>query len=277
MRGAAALFDPAMVKQDDAIGDGQRLALVVGDKDKRDANVTLQELQLALHFQAQVCIERRQRFIQQQQPGPIDQGPRQRDALLLSSADLPGEVAGKPVHADLCQRLLNTRSHLTARATTHPQAVRDVVENAHVGKQRVTLEYSMDRTAMRRQSIEPLIVEQNASGGRLLKPSQDAQQRSLAGSAFAQQGENSPCSTSSEMDSSTVCSPNRLPTPSSRRKLLTGWPLLRSISRCIWRAAAHPARRRSAADTHRYHPGAGYGAALGSSRRRLAGWPGYIP
>ena len=46
-----------MVKQDDTIGDGQCLTLVVGDKDKSDANLTLQQLQLALHFQAEVGIE----------------------------------------------------------------------------------------------------------------------------------------------------------------------------------------------------------------------------
>jgi hypothetical protein len=48
----AALFDLAAMKQDHPIRDGQRLALVVSDKDKCDADLSLQQLQLTLHFQA---------------------------------------------------------------------------------------------------------------------------------------------------------------------------------------------------------------------------------
>src|SRR5271156_1688382 len=40
---------------------------------------------------------------------------------------------------------------------------------------------------------------------------------------------NSPCSTSSEMDSSPVCSPKRLPTPSRLRKLLMLSPSLAGL------------------------------------------------
>ena len=96
-----------MAQQNHAIGDGQGLALVVGDKDKRNADFALQQLQLALHFQAQIGVERGERFIEQQQTGPVDQRPGQRHTLLLSSADLPGKVLGEAFHADLFQRLVH--------------------------------------------------------------------------------------------------------------------------------------------------------------------------
>ena len=64
----------------------------MGHKEKCDAEVLLQQLELALHFDAQVGIERRERLVEQQHFGAIDQRPRQRHSLLLSSADLPGKV-----------------------------------------------------------------------------------------------------------------------------------------------------------------------------------------
>ena len=184
---AAALLHLAVAKQNYAIGDGQRLALVVGDEDEGDADFALQQLQLALHFQAQVGVERGERFIEQQQTGPVDQRPGQRHTLLLSSADLPGKVPGEAFHADFFQGLVDPRGHLSAGTAPHPQAIGHVVKDAHVGKKRVALEDGMDGTAMGRHGIETLAVKQNASRGRFFKTRQNAQQCGFAGAALAQQ------------------------------------------------------------------------------------------
>ena len=47
----------------------------------------LKRFQLHLHLAAEVGVERRERFVEQQHFRPIDQGPSQRHALLLAAAD----------------------------------------------------------------------------------------------------------------------------------------------------------------------------------------------
>ena len=247
----AALLHLAVAQQNHAIGDGQRLALVMGNKDEGDADFALQQLQLALHFQAQICVERGERFIQQQQTGPVDQRPGQRHTLLLPAADLPGKVFGEAFHADFFQRLVDPRGHLCAGTTAHAQAVGHVVKDAHVGKKRVALEDGMDGTAMGRHGIEALVLEQYVAGGRLFKTRQNAQQRGLAGAALAQQSkklallyvERNGCehgvlaeafayALQAQKDGTTHAAP------------FIGWPSLRSKSRCTWRAGARLARKR---------------------------------
>ena len=48
----ADLFDVAALHDNNRVGHGQRFFLIVGDKDKRDADFLLDIFQLALHFLA---------------------------------------------------------------------------------------------------------------------------------------------------------------------------------------------------------------------------------
>src|SRR4029077_16439573 len=74
----------------DAVGQAQRLALVVGHKDRGDAELALNLLELDLHRRAQVSIERRERLVQQQHLGTDDERAGKRDALLLPARELAG-------------------------------------------------------------------------------------------------------------------------------------------------------------------------------------------
>ncbi len=67
----------------DAVTHGERLFLIVGDENERNAHIALKRLQLYLHVPAQFSIERRQGFVQQQDGRAIDQGPGEGDPLLL--------------------------------------------------------------------------------------------------------------------------------------------------------------------------------------------------
>ena len=66
---AADLDDLALVEDGDAVGERQRLLLVVGDEDGGDADLALDLLQLDLHLLAQALVERAQRLVEQQERG----------------------------------------------------------------------------------------------------------------------------------------------------------------------------------------------------------------
>src|SRR5256886_17356859 len=57
LRGGADLLDPAGVHDDDAVGDHERLFLVVGDVNRGEADLALEGLDLELHGRAQARVE----------------------------------------------------------------------------------------------------------------------------------------------------------------------------------------------------------------------------
>ena len=97
-----------------SIGHGQRLLLVVGDDHEGDADLVLQAHQLELHLLAQLLVERRERLVEQQHLGPLDQGAGQRDALALAAGELLGLARLQAVKADHGERILD-RGPISAR------------------------------------------------------------------------------------------------------------------------------------------------------------------
>ncbi len=100
----ADLLQLAMVEHGDAIGHGQRFGLVMRDEHDRDADLALQMLRLDLHLLAQILVERRQRLVHQQHARPVDDGARDRDALLLAARQLRGLAFAEAVEPDRCER-----------------------------------------------------------------------------------------------------------------------------------------------------------------------------
>ena len=84
----ADLFDAPVVEHREPVAQRQRLVLVVGDDDERDADFALDRLQFDLHLFAQLEIQRAERLVEQQHPRPPDQGARQRHALTLAARQL---------------------------------------------------------------------------------------------------------------------------------------------------------------------------------------------
>ena len=108
----------------------QRLLLVVGHDHEGDADLVLQADQLELHLLAQLLVERRERLVEQQDLGPLDQGAGQRDALALAAGQLVGLALLEAVEPDHGQRLLDPRADLGARHAGHLEAVGDVLGDA---------------------------------------------------------------------------------------------------------------------------------------------------
>ena len=87
---AVDLLDASLVQYDDAVGHRQRFLLIVRDDDGGDAKGLQQALDLDLHVEAQILVERRERFVEQDEARIDRKRPRQRDALLLSAGELSG-------------------------------------------------------------------------------------------------------------------------------------------------------------------------------------------
>ena len=105
-RRVAELLVPAVVHDRDAIGHRHRFFLVVGHEDERDPDLLLDPLQLDLHLLAQLQVEGAERLVEQQDGRPVDQRPRQRDALRLAAGDL-GRLA--PLEAGQLDELEHLR------------------------------------------------------------------------------------------------------------------------------------------------------------------------
>ena len=88
------LLDPAAIHDDDPIGDFHRLVLVVGDHDRRDAEPELEVLDLRPQFLADLGVECREWFVQQQHRRLRRERARERNALLLSAGELVRRLVG---------------------------------------------------------------------------------------------------------------------------------------------------------------------------------------
>ena len=108
----ARLGDAAGMHDTDEIAHGERLLLVVGDEQKGDAKLALQGLQLELHRGSQLAVERRQRLVEQQHRGPVDDGAGKRHALLLAAGEFMNASFRVAAKAHEFQRFLRPAQNL---------------------------------------------------------------------------------------------------------------------------------------------------------------------
>ena len=116
----------------------------MGHDHEGDPDLGLDGLELDLHLQAELAVQRPQRLVQQQHPGAVDQGPGQGDPLALAARELGGSAVAEVVKADLGQRGRDPGLALGPPDPADPQAVPDVAGHAHVREQGVVLEDGVD-------------------------------------------------------------------------------------------------------------------------------------
>ena len=107
LAGRADLLDAALVHDDDAVGDFQRLLLVVGDEDRGDVDFLMQRAQPLPQFLAHLGIERAEGLVQQQDARLDGKRARERNALALAAGELVRIAVGKPVELHEIEQLLD--------------------------------------------------------------------------------------------------------------------------------------------------------------------------
>jgi hypothetical protein len=93
------------LQSDDCIELSGAAVVVMGDDHDRRAVVT--KLGEDVHdYAAGVCVNRIQRFVQQQQPGLLDERPREQRALLLSAGKPSNLAFGETGQSEPCERII---------------------------------------------------------------------------------------------------------------------------------------------------------------------------
>jgi hypothetical protein len=140
----ALLLDPALVHQNDAVGEHDCLLLVMRHEDRGDAHLLQQAAQLHPHLVAQLDVEIGKRLVEQQHGRFDHDRAGDGDALLLAAGELARPSLGEAFELDQRQRTPDPLADLRRRHLPHAQAIGDVVEHAHMREQRVALEHQPD-------------------------------------------------------------------------------------------------------------------------------------
>ena len=189
--GRADLLHAPVVHDHDAIGQLQRLLLVVGDKQAGDVQLVVKPQQPAAQVLAHLRVERAKRLVEQQHLRAHGQRPGQRDALPLSAGQLRGIARRQAVELHELQQvahlLANGGFRRARRPGLHAKAEGDVLEDRQVPEERVVLEDEADATALRGLARGVDAVEVHATLLGRLQAADDAQQRRLARSGRPQQ------------------------------------------------------------------------------------------
>ncbi len=143
--GRTQLLHHALVHQHHAIGEFERLFLVMRHEDRGDVQVVMELAQPAAEFLAHLGIERTEGLVEQQHLRLHGQRAGQRDALPLPAGELRRRAIREPGELHEIEQF----HHLPAdfrlggalRTRANPQAESHVLEHAHMAEQRVMLEH----------------------------------------------------------------------------------------------------------------------------------------
>jgi hypothetical protein len=108
----AELHEGAAIEHGDARGQRHRLVLVVGDVDRRDAELAVEPAQLHAHLRSQAGVEIGQRLVEEQGARLQHERAGQRHALLLAAGELAGAPRLQPLEAHHAQRRRHALAHL---------------------------------------------------------------------------------------------------------------------------------------------------------------------
>ena len=258
------LQHPARDHHGDPVGDGERLVVVVGDVQRGRPGPARGCRQVAAEPVAQRAVERRQRLVEQQQPGSGSERAGQRDPLLLTAGQRRDRPPARSRRARPGRAARRPGRPGRPAAAGHPQPEGDVAADVAVREQLPVLEHQPEAAPVHRHAgqVRAVPADRPASGGS--SPATARSSVRLAAAGRAEQRDHLPGATS------------RL-TPSTRGDVAAGARPPRLARR---RAAAQQLgsrRRAPAAARRRRSPGGDHGedteAASAMPRLSLPGRP----
>ncbi len=161
----ADLAHRAVAHHHDAVGERERLVLVVGHVDRGGTQHIVDAPDLGAHLQAQLGVEVRQRLVHQHQWRFDDDRAGDRDALLLAARQLPGRLVGLLAETHEGQRLVHPAVDLGTRAALGDEAEADIAAHRHVRKQRVVLEHHREAAVFRTERVDAALIEPDRAAG----------------------------------------------------------------------------------------------------------------
>ena len=173
----ADLLHLAVAHDDDLVGHGHGLDLVVGDVDRRRAEPLVQLLDLGAHGDAELCVEVRQRLVEQEHLRVAHDGAAHGDALALAAGELARIAREIGLQAEDVGRLGDAL--LDQLLVDPPELQREahVVGDRHVRIERVVLEHHRDVALFRRHVVDDALADQDVALRNLLEPGDHPEQR----------------------------------------------------------------------------------------------------
>ncbi len=187
VNGRADLLHAAVMHDGEAIGNRERLFLVVGDENRGEAQTPLERANFLAHFGAQLGIEIRERFVEQEHVGTNRQRAGDRHALLLTARELARVAVGQLGQPHHVEGFADARGTLGARHAPHLQSERHVLGHGHVRKEGVALEHHARVAAMRGQARDFLAADPYFSRRGLDEARHHAQRGGLAAATRAEE------------------------------------------------------------------------------------------
>ena len=187
--GRIPLRQPAGVHHADPVGDGEGFVLVVGDEQGGDALFQQDGAHVAADLLAQLRVQRREGFVQQQQARLGRQCPGQGHALLLAAGELVGVAAAHAGQAHQVEQLLDPGAALVRRPAVQAEA--DVGGHVQVREQGDVLEHHAHPALLggHQQPVagDGVAVQGDAAAVRGQEAGHQAQQGGLAAAGGADQ------------------------------------------------------------------------------------------
>ena len=213
------------IHDDDRVGGCHRLALIVRDIDRRVLVGVVQAPDLEAHLLAQIGVEIRERFVEQQRLRFDDERPRQRRALLLAAGQfmrIARREIAEPRHVE------DRRDPALALGPVEAaqlEPVGDILGDRHMRPQRITLEDHRHAAPLRRHRAARLRDGAAADPDRALvgieKPGDEPQRRRLAATRGPSRQTSEPCAIVKLSESSATAPPKCFVSDSSSTAAIT--------------------------------------------------------
>ena len=163
----------------DAVGERQRLDLVVGHIDHGRSEPIMQLLQFDPELCPELGVEVRQRLVEEENVDVADQRPPDRDALALAARKLRRAAAKQRLDLQELRRPLDPAGDLVLRHPRHAEAEGEVPLRRHPRIERVGLEDHADAAVLRLLPGDVLAVDPDLAAGDVEQAGDGVEQRRL--------------------------------------------------------------------------------------------------
>ncbi len=183
-------FEQAAVIHDaDGVGEREGFLLVVGHQHGGDAQLALHRADGAAEFFTDLCIQRAERFVQQENLRFVRERTRHGHALLLAARKLARQALVHAFQRDELEQFLAAGAPVGGLHAPYAQREFDVVGHGHVAEQRIVLEHQADATIAGAHVRDVLAMQGDASVIDAGQAGDGPQQGALAAARRAQQDE----------------------------------------------------------------------------------------
>ena len=178
----ADLGDVAFIHHDDTVSERHGLRLVMGHMNEGGSQLAVEGFQFTAHMQPELGVEIRQRLVEKKRLRLADDGAPHRDPLPLASRKLCRTPIQELLQPQPPRRLDNPLPDVVPVQVPVAKTIGHVVEDRHVGVERIGLEHHGKVTFARFKTGHSLPVNGKLAAGDRLKPGNHPEKARLAAS-----------------------------------------------------------------------------------------------